>query len=177
MKPPSRAVRALVAIAAALALADASIVALALPPILAEMHTTVTGVAAIIGVYAFVLGGRDPPAERLVRRFGPHRSVRPALALFAAASLACAVAPSLTPLLVFRAFQALGGAAGLLAAFDILDAAPHPTAATRLGAALAGTRRRARARRRAHRGARLARDSPSRPRSPPLRPSGAGART
>ena len=46
MEPPSAAARALVATAAALALADASIVALALPPILAEMHTTVTGVRA-----------------------------------------------------------------------------------------------------------------------------------
>ena len=42
--------RALVAVAAGLALADASIVALALPPILIEMDTTITGVAAIIGV-------------------------------------------------------------------------------------------------------------------------------
>ena len=47
--------RALVAIAAALALADASIVALALPPILVEFDTTITGAAAIIGVYALVL--------------------------------------------------------------------------------------------------------------------------
>src|SRR4051812_50108423 len=71
MQPPSPASRALVAIAAALALADASIVALALPPILAEMHTTVTGVAAIVGVYAFVLAAAILPAERLVRRDGP----------------------------------------------------------------------------------------------------------
>ena len=61
--------RALVAVAAGLALADASIVALALPPILAEMHTTITGVAAVIGVYALVLAAAIWPASRV--RVGP----------------------------------------------------------------------------------------------------------
>jgi MFS family permease len=140
MDSPSRAARALVATAAALALADASIVALALPPILAQMHTTVTGVAAIVGVYALVLAAAILPAERLVRRFGPSRTGAAGLALFAAASVACALANSLTPLLVFRALQAAGGAAALLAAFDILDAGASAHGRRLwLGAALAGT--------------------------------------
>src|SRR3954454_23580357 len=107
--------RALVAIAAGLALADASIVALALPPILTEMDTTITGVAAVIGVYALVLAialcftGRLQP--------GPW-----GFALFGAASLGCGLAGSLEVLLAFRALQAIGGAAALLAAFSVLDA-------------------------------------------------------
>ncbi len=140
MEPPSRAVRALVATAAALALADASIVALALPPILAEMHTTVTGVAAIVGVYAFVLAAAILPAERLVRRFGPSAAGAGGLFVFAAASVGCAVAGSLGPLLAFRAVQAAGAAAGLIAAFDILDAGASAHGRRLwLGAALAGT--------------------------------------
>ena len=140
MDPPSRAARALVATAAGLALADASIVALALPPILAKMHTTVTGVAAIVGVYALVLAAAILPAERLVRRYGPSRTGAAGLALFAAASVACALAGALTPLLVFRALQAAGAAAGLLAAFDILDAGASAHGRRLwLGAALAGT--------------------------------------
>ncbi len=140
MHTPSPAVRALVATAAALALADASIVALALPPILVEMHTTVTGVAAIVGVYALVLAIAILPAERLVRRFGPSLVGAVGLALFAAASVGCAIASALGPLLVFRAFQAAGGAAGLLAAFDILDAGASAHGRRLwLGAALAGT--------------------------------------
>ena len=55
--------RALVAVAAGLALADASIVALALPPILVEMDTTITGVAAVVGVYALVLALAILPAR------------------------------------------------------------------------------------------------------------------
>src|SRR5207253_9359364 len=51
--PPRR--RLLLAVAAGLALADASIVTLALPRLLSELHATVEGVAAVIGVYTVVL--------------------------------------------------------------------------------------------------------------------------
>ncbi len=140
MQPPSPVTRALVATAAALGLADASIVALALPPILAEMHTTVTGVAAIVGVYALVLAVAIVPAERLVRRYGPSAAGAVGLLVFAAASVGCAVAGSMAPLLVFRGIQAAGAAAGLIAAFDILDAGSSSHGRRLwLGAALAGT--------------------------------------
>jgi MFS family permease len=109
--------RALVAIAAALALADASIIALALPPILVELDTTITGAAAVIGVYALALAAAILP----VRRLGDDRSGPIGLTVFTLASLGCAIAPSLELLLLFRALQAVGGAAALLAAFGILD--------------------------------------------------------
>src|SRR4051794_5134814 len=124
--------RALVAIAAALALADASIVALALPPILVEFHTSITGVAAIVGVYALVLALAIAPARRLGGPAG--------LFLFAAASVGCALSGALWVLLVFRALQAVGAAAALLTAFEVLEAGT--TRAGRrwwLGAALIGT--------------------------------------
>ncbi|HEY6890413.1 MAG TPA: MFS transporter, partial [Solirubrobacter sp.] len=125
--------RALVAVAAGLALADASIVALALPPILAEMHTTISGVAAVIGVYALVLAVAIWPASRV--RVGPWGFV-----LFAIGSLGCGLAGSLELLLVFRAIQAVGGAAALIAAFTLLDAGESPVGHRLwLGAALVGT--------------------------------------
>lgn len=129
--------RALVAAAAALALADASIVALALPPLLTEMDTTITGVAAIVGVYALVIAVAIVPAERLIRRRGAGAA---GLALFAAASVICAVAPSLAVLLVARALQAAGGAVALLTAFEMLDAGvSRHGRRVWLGAAVAGT--------------------------------------
>ncbi|HEU4657797.1 MAG TPA: MFS transporter [Capillimicrobium sp.] len=112
----------LVAVAAGLALADASIVALALPPILAELDTTVTGVAAVIGVYTLVLALGIWPAAALARRAGPAHLGAIGLALFAAASLGCAAADSIAVLLAFRALQAAGGAAALVAGFDLMDA-------------------------------------------------------
>src|SRR4051812_38670237 len=133
--------RALVAIAAGLALAAASIVALALPPILTEMDTTISGVAAIIGVYAFVLALSIWPASRL--RAGPWGFL-----LFATASLGCGLAGSLPLLLAFRALQAMGGAAALIAAFSVLEAGTSPSgrrlwlrAAPRGAAARPGGRR------------------------------------
>src|SRR3954468_15387926 len=125
--------RALVAIAAGLALADASIVALALPPILTEMDTTISGVAAVIGVYALVLALAIWPAARV--RSGPW-----GFALFAAVSLGCGLAGSLPVLLAFRALQAIGGAAALLASFAILDAGTSRTGRRLwLAAGLVGT--------------------------------------
>src|SRR3954464_5043562 len=122
--------RAPVAIAAALALADASIVALALPPILVEFDTTITGVAAIVGVYALVLALAIIPG-----RGSPY-----GLFVFAGASVGCALAGNLEVMLAFRALQAAGAAAALLTAFDVLEAGT--TRAGRrwwLGAALVGT--------------------------------------
>ena len=83
--------RAFVALAAALALADASIVALALPPILVELNTTISGVAAVVGVYALVLALGILPAARL----RPERAGVWGLGLFAVASLGCGLAGSL----------------------------------------------------------------------------------
>ena len=117
--------RLALALAAGLALADASIVTLALPELLADFSTTVEGVAAVIGVYTVVLAAALIPAERLMRSFGPRTVGAVGFALFALASLACGLAGSLTTLLIFRGLQAVGGAAGLVAAFALLTGKGH----------------------------------------------------
>jgi MFS family permease len=115
--PDVRLRHLLITLAAGLALADASVVTLALPDLLVDLHTTVEGVAAVIGVYTIVLALALIPAERLMRRAGAARVGRAGLLLFALASLACAASNSLALLLVARAFQAAGGAAALVSAF------------------------------------------------------------
>ncbi len=126
--------RALIAIAVGLALADAAVVTLALPPLLLELDTTVEGVAAVIGVYTAVLAVSLPLSAALHSR---ATGAAGAL-LFAAASIGCASADSLELLLAMRALQALGASALLAAAFDALDGGG---AGRRLwvGAAVAGT--------------------------------------
>jgi MFS family permease len=89
----------LITLAAGLALADASVVTLALPDLLVDLHTTVEGVAAVIGVYTVVLALALIPAERAMRRIGPGRTGAVGLTLFAVASLVCAASNSL-PLLL-----------------------------------------------------------------------------
>jgi hypothetical protein len=117
-----RARHLLIAIAAGLALADASVVTLALPDLLVDLHTTVEGVAAVIGVYTVVLAAGLIPAERAMRGIGAPRTGAAGLALFAVATLGCAAANSLALLLAARAVQAVGGAATLVAAFSLLAA-------------------------------------------------------
>ena len=124
--------RLALALAAGLALADASIVTLALPDLLQALDTTVEGVAAIIGVYTVVLALTLLPAERLMRELGPRGVGAAGFAVFAVASALCGVAGSLEALLVFRALQALGGAAGLVAVFALLAGGDEAPSARRL---------------------------------------------
>jgi MFS family permease len=115
-----RARHVLLAIAAGLALADASIVTLALPELLFDLSTTVEGVAAVIGVYTVFLAASLLPAERLMRRVGPARLGAGGLLLFGLASLVAGLAGTLAVLLLARAAQAVGGAAALVAVFTLL---------------------------------------------------------
>jgi hypothetical protein len=126
--------RALIAIAAGLALADAAVVILALPPLLLELDTSVEGVAAVIGVYTAVLALALPVSAALHSRATGSAGAL----LFAAASIGCASSHSLELLLVMRALQAVGASALLAAAFDALDGGG---AGRRLwvGAAVVGT--------------------------------------
>jgi MFS family permease len=117
-----RAGTILLAIGAGLALADGSIVVLALPELLGELDTTVEGVAAVIGVYTAVLAVALPAAEWLRRRIGARRLGAAGLVLFALASLGAGLSSTLPLMLVLRGAQALGGAAALVAAFVLLDA-------------------------------------------------------
>jgi MFS family permease len=114
--------RVSLALAAGIALADASIVTLGLPSILIELDATVEGVALVLGVYTAVLAVALLPASRLTRRIGAARIGAAGITLFALASLGCGLSDSLGVLLVLRAVQALGGAGALLASFELLDA-------------------------------------------------------
>jgi len=112
----------LIAIAAGLALADSSVVALALPPIRVDLNTDVPGLAAVIGVYVGVLALALYPSAWVSRKIGPARTGAIGFAILGVASVGCAAADSIELLLFFRGVQAVGGAAGVLAAFDLLDA-------------------------------------------------------
>jgi Major Facilitator Superfamily len=132
--------RILVAAGVGLALADASVVTLALPELIVELDTTVEGVAAVLGVYTLALAAALIPAERLRRRVGTARLGAWGFAAFAIAGAGCGIVDALAPLLVLRAAQALAAAAGLVCGFAFLTAGERGrerlwTAAAVLGAA------------------------------------------
>lgn len=115
-----RLARPLIAVGVGLALADASVVTLALPELVVELDTTVEGVAAVLGVYTLVLAAALIPVERLRRLVGSTRLGVWGFIVFAAAGAGCGLVDSLTPLLLLRGAQALGAAAGLMAGFAFL---------------------------------------------------------
>ena len=109
-----------VRLAVALAFADASIVVLALPQVVGELHTTVSRVtwvimaynlSLIVGVCGFVIGGR---------RVSPRPAMLAGLALFGLASLGCGASDTLPMLVAFRCLQGVGGALIVCASLPLL---------------------------------------------------------
>ena len=121
-------------------LADSSVVTLALPEVLRQFDTTVFGVSWVLTSFNLVLAIAILPAARAAQR-APGRTWALGLVAFSAASLACALAPSIAALVSARCVQALGGAAVIAGAIELLARATgsHSAAAARWGAAgLAG---------------------------------------
>ncbi|MGL6279302.1 MAG: MFS transporter, partial [Gaiella sp.] len=103
----------------ALALADSSVVTLALPDILRRYDVEIGEVAWVLTSYNLVLALSAVPAAYLARR-RPVPAYAGGVVLFAAASLACALAPSFGVLVAARSLQAVGAALVICAALDLL---------------------------------------------------------
>ena len=110
----------LLALAVGLAFADSSIVMLGLPEIYGELDASIPGASFVITSYnlvvaAFVL-------IPVMRRVRPLPVLIAGLAIFAAASLGCGLAPDLPALVTLRGVQGLGGAMLLAASLPALVA-------------------------------------------------------
>ena len=110
---------ALLGLAIGLALADSSVVTLALPDILREFDVGLTTVAWVLTSYNLVLALAAVPAAYVARR-RPREAFVAGELLFAASSLVCGLAPSFGVLVGARCFQAAGGALVVTAALDLL---------------------------------------------------------
>ncbi len=129
-----------------MALADSSVVTLALPDMLRRFDVSITSVAWVLTAYNIVLAAAAVPAAHLARR-RPAVVCAVGLIVFSGASLTCGLAPSFAVLLAGRCVQAAGGAAVVAAALDLLsavsasesDAANTWAAAGVIGAALGPT--------------------------------------
>jgi EmrB/QacA subfamily drug resistance transporter len=83
---------------------------LALPQMATEFDTTTTNLQWVISVYMLALGAGMIPAGRIGDIFGRRRALLAGVALFGLSSVLCALAPTLSVLIVFRAIQGLGAA-------------------------------------------------------------------
>jgi MFS family permease len=113
---------AALALAVGLVLADSSIVVLALPEIYRDLDTSVAGVTWVLISFNLVMALAAVPSALLARRVGPGRAAAVGLAVFAGAGLACGIADELSTLILARCVQALGGAAAVTAALELLPA-------------------------------------------------------
>jgi predicted MFS family arabinose efflux permease len=119
---------ALLACGVGLALADSSVVTLALPEILGEFDVAITTVAWVLTSFNLVLAVVAVPAAYVSRR-QPRETFVVGVVVFAVASLACGLAPSFEVLVGARCVQALGAALLVTSALALLSQAKGSTEA------------------------------------------------
>jgi MFS family permease len=111
---------ALLGLGVGLALADSSIVTLALPEILGQFDVAITSVAWVLTSFNLVLAVVVVPVAYVARR-RPREAFAAGVVVFAGASLACGLAPSFGVLVGSRCIQAVGAALIVTAALDLLS--------------------------------------------------------
>jgi EmrB/QacA subfamily drug resistance transporter len=83
---------------------------LALPRMASDLGSTTTDLQWVISVYMLALGAFMAPAGRIGDIFGRRRTLLAGIALFGIASVFCAIAPSATVIIIFRAAQGVAAA-------------------------------------------------------------------
>lgn len=105
-------VLATLATANVMALLDMFVVNVALHDIGVSLHyqSSLSDVAWVLNAYALFFGALLIPAGRFADKYGRKATFMAGLAVFTAASLACAISPNLWVLVGFRSVQAIGAA-------------------------------------------------------------------
>jgi MFS family permease len=111
---------AALSVAVGLVLADSSVVILALPEIYRDFNVSVNAVIWVLVAFNLMLAVAAVPAALAARRLGPARVTSAGLAVFALGGLLCGVSTSLAPLIAARCLQAIGGAAAVTGALELL---------------------------------------------------------
>ena len=101
---------ALLCVAQFVVVLDATIVAIALPAIGDDLGVSATDLQWVLSAYTLTFGGLLMLAGRAADLAGRRRAFQAGLLLFAAASLACALAPTAAALVAARAVQGAGAA-------------------------------------------------------------------
>jgi EmrB/QacA subfamily drug resistance transporter len=102
---------------------DSVVVITALPRMQRDLHVSLSSLQWTLNAYGIAFAAGIITAAALGDRFGRRKVFNIGLFLFTAASVACAVAPNLSELIVARTVQGLGGAVVLPLSLTILTAA------------------------------------------------------
>jgi MFS family permease len=104
----------------AVAFADSSIVVLALPDLYGAFDTSIVGVSWVITSYNLVVAVAAGAMVLVRGRLDPRLGARVGLGLFTVASIGCAAAWDLPPLIAFRCLQGMGAALLLATSLALL---------------------------------------------------------
>jgi EmrB/QacA subfamily drug resistance transporter len=102
---------------------DSVVVITALPRMQRDLHVSLASVQWTLNAYGIAFAAGIITAAALGDRFGRSRVFTGGLALFTVASVACALAPNASELIVARTVQGLGGAIVLPLSLTILTSA------------------------------------------------------
>ncbi len=102
---------------------DSVVVITALPRMQRDLHVSLSSLQWTLNAYGIAFAAGIITAAALGDRFGRRKVFTIGLALFTVASVACALAPNLSELIVARTVQGLGGAVVLPLSLTILTAA------------------------------------------------------
>jgi EmrB/QacA subfamily drug resistance transporter len=105
-----------------MAFIDSSAVNVALPSIGADLKTDAAGLQWVVEAYALFLSALILVGGSLGDLFGRRRIFLWGVMLFALASLACAVAPSIAALVLARSCQGIGGALAIPGSLALISA-------------------------------------------------------
>jgi EmrB/QacA subfamily drug resistance transporter len=111
------------AVAGFMVMLDALVVVTALPSIHRDLGGNIATLQWTVSAYNIAFGGGILTAAALGDRFGRRRVYTTGLALFAAASAVCALAPDATTLVACRAVQGAGAAVVMPLALTLLTSA------------------------------------------------------
>ena len=138
----SRFLRVTLIVAVALAAADSAIVVLAVPQLLVDFGQSITSTAWVVTAYNLAAAIAGVVVVVAAARLRTRSLLAAGLVVFAAATIGCSLAPSLSVLVALRAVQGIGGALVLASAFVELGPAVWAAAAAigaAAGPALGGT--------------------------------------
>ena len=133
MSMTRRVTLAVVCLATAMLMLDIAVVNTALPNIARDLDTDLSGLQWVVDAYTLALASVVLTAGSLADRLGRRRLFIGGLALFTAASLACALAGDIVVLDVARAVQGVGAAVMFAVSLALLANA-FPGARERAGA-------------------------------------------
>ncbi|HEY1251086.1 MAG TPA: DHA2 family efflux MFS transporter permease subunit [Thermoanaerobaculia bacterium] len=107
----------------AMAFIDMTVVNVALPVLQTSLNTSVAGAQWIVEAYALALSSLVLVGGTLADRYGRRRTFTIGAVVFAAASLACALAPGIAWIVAARGLQGIGAALLLPSSLALLGAA------------------------------------------------------